>query len=138
LSQPRSNSQAGGSSWRAALERIPTVLGRLSYMAGLRDPVSNSYFHPLLSRTHGAEEATRELRHFHYQVFSEWLALGLADQKSDLSEFLAAEGLRPEELRVRDLIPPQARDVEKQLYLADLKTLLKLVKSEWGATSPEE
>jgi hypothetical protein len=110
----------------------------LSYVAGLRDPVSNSYFHAALSQALGAEDASLELRHIHYQVFSEWLALGLEDQMSDLSEFLAAGGLRSEELRVRDLIPPQARDVEKQLYLTDLKTLLRLLEFEKGAAPPEE
>jgi hypothetical protein len=102
-------------------------LGRLAYVAGLRDPVSNSYAHPSLSQTLGGDEADRTLRHCHYQVFSEWLALRLREQKSDLSSFLAAGGEPPDARRARDLIPPQARDVERQLYLTDLETLLELL-----------
>jgi hypothetical protein len=123
---------------RGTLDRIPTVLGRLAYIAGLRDPASNSYSHPSLSQALGDEEADRTLRHMHYKVFAEWLALGLEDQKSDLSRFLAAEGLAPGELRPRDLIPPQACEVESQLYLTDFEVLLRLLSSEYRAASPEE
>jgi hypothetical protein len=127
VSLSRSSSVGGSGSWRAALERIPTVLGRLSSVAALRDPVSNSYFHPSLSRTFGNEDASREIRNVHYQIFAEWLALGLEGQKADLEEFLASGGPLQGGPGLRDLIPPQARQVEKQLYLADLKTLLRLL-----------
>ena len=138
MGQFRSIPQPAERSWRSALDRIPTVLGRLNYIAGLRDPVSNSYSHPSLSQALGEEETDRTLRHCHYEVFSEWLALGLEDQKSDLSAYLAAEGLAPGELRPRDLVPPQARDVETRLYLTDLETVLELVKFEKRAASPEK
>ena len=122
--------------WRGTLDRIPTVFGRLVYLAGLRDPVSGGYTHPSLSQAHGPEEADRTLRRAHYQMFSEWLALGLEEQKGDLAGFLADEG--PGALRPRELIPPQARDVERQLYLADLETLLEIITFENRAVPPGE
>jgi hypothetical protein len=130
------NSQFPGGLWRGTLDRIPTVLGRLAYLAGLRDPVSGSYSHPSLSQAQGPEEADRTLRRAHYQIFSEWLALGLEEQKPDVLRFLADEG--PGALRPRDLIPPQARDVEMRLYLTDLETLLEIIAFERRAVPPEK
>ncbi len=138
MAQFHFGSQSGRDPWRGALERIPTILGRLSYVAKLRNPGSNTYYHPSLSQALGAEEADRSLRHSHYQVFSQWLALGLEDQKADLTRFLASEGLQPDELSFRELIPPQAREVERRLFITDLETLLKLLSFGSHAASPEE
>jgi len=70
-------------------------------------------------------------------VFSEWLAYSLAEQKADLDDFLRGQGHIPGQpfnwsasLPYRAVIPPAARDVERQLYLADLETLLELLKAE--------
>ena len=133
MAQLNPNSQPAGNLWRGVLNRIPTILGRLTYVAGLRDPVTNAYSHPLLSQAVGGEEADLTLRHSHYKVFSEWLALGLEGQKADLSRFLASEGRTPKSLRARDLIPPQAREVETQLYLTDLEMLLHVLHFEKDA-----
>jgi hypothetical protein len=85
----------------------------------------------------GTEGADRAIRHSHHQVFSEWLAYNLAEQKSDIDDFLRGQGHIPGQpinwsasLPYRSLIPPAARDVEKQLYLADLETLLELLTAE--------
>jgi hypothetical protein len=94
----------------------------------------------------GPEGADRAIRHSHHQVFSEWLAFSLAEQKAEIDEFLRGQGLVPGQpvnwgasLPYRSLIPPAARDVERQLYLADLETLLELLKVEHaGAFSVPE
>ena len=125
--------------WRKALGQIPTVFGRLVYMASLRDAVSGRYTHESLVRLQGAEDADRTLCHSHHQVFSEWLGFGLAEQKSDLDDYLRAAGSTRYALRYRELIPPTARDVERQLYLTDLETLVELLKYEQsGAFSTPE
>ena len=119
--------------WRNALSRIPTVFGRLAYLATLHDPATRQYAHPTLSQTLGREDADRILRHSHHRVFMQWLTLSLAEQKADLDEYFAGP---PSALRYRDLPPPNARDVERQLYLTDLETLLELLPFEGGNGGP--
>ena len=65
-------------------------------------------------------------------MFSEWLGFSLADQKSDLDEYLNLAGSPREALPYYNLVPPTARDVERQLYVTDLETLLELLKFEHG------
>lgn len=125
--------------WRKTLGQIPTVFGRLVYMASLRDAASGRYTHESLVSLQGAEDADRTLCHSHHQVFSEWLGFSLAEQKSDLDDYLRAAGSTRYALRYRELIPPTARDVERQLYLTDLETLVELLKYEQsGAFSTPE
>ena len=91
----------------------------------------------------GPEDTDRSIRHSHYQVFSEWLGFSLAEQKDDISEYLrTANGQRSRlqsMLLYRQLIPASAREVERQLYLTDLETLLELLRAEHpGASSAPE
>jgi len=116
--------------WRKTLSRIPTAFGRLVFVSSLRDIHTGRYFHDELSALLGIDEADRALRHSHHQVFSHWLVFSLADQKSDLDEYLNADRITA--LRYRDLPPATARDVEVQLYLTDLETVLELVRCERG------
>jgi hypothetical protein len=116
------------------------------YLASLRDSTSGYYCEPGLAALIGPEGADRAIRHSHHQVFSEWLAYNLAEQKADIDDFLRGQGHIPgrpinwgASLPYRSLIPPAARDVERQLYLADLETLLELLQVEYsGAFSAPE
>jgi len=65
-------------------------------------------------------------------VFSQWLGFSLAEQKSDLDEYLQVAGSPRYAVHYRNLVPATARDVERQLYLTDLETLLELLKFEHG------
>jgi hypothetical protein len=128
------------------LKGIPTQFGRLVYLASLRDSTSGYYCEPGLNSLLGPEGTDRAIRHSHHQVFSEWLAYSLAEQKADIDDFLREQGHIPGQpfnwsasLPYRSVIPPAARDVERQLYLADLETLLELLKAEHaGAFSGRE
>ena len=112
--------------------QIPTLFGRLVFLASLRDPTSGHYYHQGLAQSVGAEDADRSLCSSHYQVFQEWLGFSLAEQKNDLDEYLSCGGAPRYALPYRKLVPSTARDVERQLYLADLETLLELLKYERG------
>jgi hypothetical protein len=116
--------------WRGTLRHIPTVFGRLAFLASLRDAVTGRYYHSALDCVASPEDMDRALRHSHEQVFAEWLNFGLAEQKSDLDEFL--DGLDgPRRLPdYRSLAPQSARDAERELYLTDLEMLLLLLGSE--------
>jgi hypothetical protein len=89
----------------------------------------------------GDEITDRTLRHSHHEIFSEWLGLSLAEQKADLDEYLSSTHSpldniplynSLEILPYRALVPASAHQVERQLYLTDLETLLELLRFERG------
>ena len=129
---PPSTRESAGKIWRDTLKGIPTAFGRLVYLASLRDSTSGYYCEPGLAALIGPEGADRSIRHSHHQVFSEWLGFSLSEQKSDLDEYLHAAGSPRDAPHYRNLVPPTARDVERQLYLTDLETLLELLRYEHG------
>ncbi|MGD0013341.1 MAG: hypothetical protein ABSD56_02775, partial [Bryobacteraceae bacterium] len=98
-----------------------------------------------LAQVFGEAEADRALRESHEQTFSEWLCLNLERQKSDLDLYLS--GLTRDRRRIlgtwlrlrpyANLVPSGARQVERDLYMADLETILELLKREYGVVSPD-
>ena len=133
LANSQSTRTPGMLLWRRTLAQVPTVFGRLALLASLRSPSTGRYIHDDLQRILGPEETDRALCNSHHQIFSEWLRFSLAEQKADLDDYLTmAEGSSRYAVDYRHLIPPTARDVERQLYLTDLETLLELLKYEHG------
>jgi hypothetical protein len=118
--------------WRKTLSQVPTVFGRLTLLASLRNPSTGRYSHEELLPFLGPEDTDRALCNSHHQVFTEWLRFSLAEQKADLDDYLCITGRSRRAVDYRHLIPPTARDVERQLYLTDLETLLELLKYEHG------
>lgn len=121
--------------WRSTMARIPTLFGRLVYVAALRDGASGRYNHEALAPLFAPEEVDRALRSSHQQVFQQWISAGLAEQKADLDEYLTTAGGPRYALPYRSLTPAGAREVERQLYLTDLETLLELLRFEGGASA---
>jgi len=120
--------------WRKTLQRIPTHFGRLVFLASLRD-LSGRYAHPPLSQIVGHEITDRTLRHSHHEIFSQWLSFSLSRQKADLDEYQHASFSPPDLATYRDLMPGSAHQVERQLYLTDLETLMELLRFEHDAAS---
>ena len=117
--------------------QIPTQFGRLSFMASLRDAPTGRYAHPSLIENFGREMADRTLSHAHHQVFMEWLRLNLADQMADLIDYLRSASFRPATLPYRELVPANAHEVERQLYLTDLELILQMISFEPAASAPD-
>ena len=124
--------------WRTTISHIPTLFGRLVFLSSLRESGSGRYFHDSLGFL-AKEDADRTLRNSHQQVFQQWICRGLEEQKSDLDEYLSTGGAPRYALAYRNLVPATAREVEKQLYLTDLETLLELLRFEHEAafSNPE-
>jgi len=85
------------------------------------------------------------LRRSHEQAFADWLCFTLEQQKADLDLYMAGLGgdrrtiidtwirLAP----YRNLVPAVIREVERQLYLADLDAILELLRGEYGVVCPD-
>ena len=131
--------------WRHTLSQIPSVFGRLVYLSSLRNPNFDTYEHHGFALMFGEDESHRTLRQSHCQAFAEWLSYTLEQQKADLDLYLSVLGNNKRSiieawLRLtpyRHLIPSTVRKAEKQLYMEDLETLLKLLKNEYGASVPD-
>src|SRR5947209_8042556 len=76
--------------WRNTLSQIPSVFGRMVYLANARDPNTGRYEHHGLSLVHGGEEANRALRRAHSRAWTEWLNYTIEQQKADLDLYLSA------------------------------------------------
>ena len=123
--------------WRHTLSQIPTVYGRLAYLASLRDPNSGAYRHHGLSTAFGREESAKALKESHERIFSEWLNLALVDKSGDLRTYLqglddpqesvVVHWLRSDHYRAQ--IPDSARPMEIELFHTDLEALLRLLKN---------
>ncbi|MGA3075144.1 MAG: hypothetical protein ABSG56_15755 [Bryobacteraceae bacterium] len=140
----RSGQEPAGDLWRHTLARIPSLFGRVLYLASLRNQTSGVYEHAGLAQMVGEEEAAETLRRSHARVFQDWLCLNLEQQKVDLREYLA-ETPNPAAMLAgwaattpyKGWAPSTAQDFEQRLFAGDLETLLALLKREFGAVSPD-
>lgn len=131
--------------WRNTISQIPSVFGRLVYLASLRNPNNGLYEHHGLGLVFGEDEANKALKNSHNAVFGEWLSFNIEQQKADLDLYLS--GLF-EDRRVvvetwirltpyRNLLPTGVRATEKRLYLADFAALLDLLKAATAVGDPD-
>jgi len=129
--------------WSRTLSQIQSTFGRIVYLASLRDENSGRYRHFGLAQIYSEDEADRALRDSHQEVFSEWLNYELARQRQDLEAYL--EGLEGDRRTILDtwlriapyhrLIPAQASEAERLLYISDLELILDLLRNELSPSS---
>jgi hypothetical protein len=124
--------------WKHTLSSIPTVSGRLVYLATLRDVNSGTYKHHGLFASFGREEATRALRESHEEAFRSWLRMPLAEKNEDLKQYLTALDNSREEAVAhwlqsgvyRSYVPAIALEMETELFCQDLETLLQVLRND--------
>ena len=131
--------------WRNTLSQIPSVFGRLVYLASLRNPNNGNYEHYGLALVFGEDEANSALRDSHSAMFAEWLTFDIEQQKADLDLYLA--GLFEDKRLVvqtwirlapyQNLIPASVRSVERRLYINDLAALMELFRNAYAVAAPD-
>lgn len=131
--------------WQRTLSRIPTVFGRVAHMASLRDVNTGAYRHHGLAQRIGEAATDAILRRSHMAVFTEWLCFGLKLQKEEVEEYFAGiEGNRRDMIAswltlepYGNWVPAESREVERELFYADLGVVLELIRVEYGVPSPD-
>ncbi|MEQ1946653.1 MAG: hypothetical protein ABL995_05665 [Bryobacteraceae bacterium] len=132
--------------WKHTLSRIPTLTGRLAYLASLRDPNSGQYKHHGLAAAFGRDESMRALQESHEKTFAEWLELSMEDRARDLREYVAAQedtesaiaGYWLSSNQSAQLVPSAALPVERELFEQDILALLKTIRNASYGARPRQ
>lgn len=131
---------AAGDLWKHTLSRLPTVYGRLVYLASLRDANSGIYRHHGLTAMFGREETAKALRESHQDAFHEWLNLPLAEKYEQLISYLneledSSAIVLEHWIQARpykSLLPDGARKMEVELFSRELNALLEIIRNGLG------
>jgi hypothetical protein len=123
--------------WKHTLSRIPTVFGRLEYLASLRDSNSGAYRHYGLAEAFGRDESAKAMRESHEEAFLGWITLNMREKYGVLGQHLdSLEDPAPMvvehwlESRVyRTFVPASAREMERDLFCSDLEALLAMIRT---------
>ncbi len=124
--------------WRRTLAHIPSIYGKLAFLASLVDVNTGRYEHHGLAVIFGAEEADRALRKSHEEVLLDWLSLQLEQQKADLELYFstlpASKKTLVENWRrlmpYRAVLPAWASQSQRDLFESNFSLLLRLLWSE--------
>lgn len=118
--------------WLSVLAQVPTVFGKLLWVASFRSANSNRYWHPALAYMFSPEVASRVLEESHRKHFDIWLNMGLQKQYDDFAEYI--DTLRfiehPKDFLQNvgpKLIPPSAIAPQQALFDTDLAVVLELL-----------
>ncbi len=132
--------------WRHTLSQIPTLAGRLIYLASLRDAVSGRYEHHGLSLIFGEEDADKAIHLSHRKATQDWLTTGLSEKHDDMLEYLSSTGEAPKAILRHwqrsdtwtSFLPIGLLPAEKALYCSDMRNLIKILSArlDGAATDP--
>src|SRR5437899_9269888 len=76
--------------WKHTLSRIPSIYGRLAYLASVRDPNSGTYRHHGLAVSFGRDQSVQALKSTHEEVFREWSNLSMPQKIDDLMSYIGS------------------------------------------------
>jgi hypothetical protein len=121
--------------WKNAVSLIGSDLGKLAYLASLRDANSGLYHHYGLETVYSPEQADQALRETHVRQFYEWLKKSLSEQKEDVEFFLRTVEGEPrtviEHWKVlepyRNYVPVDADTAGRDLFFSDVSLIVDLL-----------
>ena len=127
-------------SWNRTLSGIPTVFGRLAWLASLRNHNTGTYEHFGMAQRSGPAEVDGIVRNSHVSVFHQWLGFRLDEQKPEVERYF--DGLGEDRRAVVSTwlslnpyvswVPAESRDVERRLFLTDMELVLESFRIEFG------
>lgn len=132
--------------WADELQLIPTVYGRLVYLAGLLNPNTGQYEHYSSGADAGlSQNVSREIKAFHEWLFNEWMMYPLQRKMSDVESYIA--GLNDVDrvqlidawLRLtpyKYLVPASIQGPEREKHISDFEAILGLLRNVYGVASP--
>ncbi len=131
--------------WRKTLRHIPTVIGRMTYLAQLRNPNSGRYEHHGLAAVVGRNNSESALKASHLAIFDEWLQFTLEQQQADLALHLSSIEESKKDVveswilseSYMGLVPATVHGAERDVFAADMRALLDILKNVTGAVGPD-
>ena len=126
--------------WKHTPSQIPSIYGRLVYLASLRDANSGVYRHHGLSAAFGREESVSALRKSHEDTFLEWLNLALSAKSADLITHFQNLEENPRQVVAYlaratpylSQVPDSASPAQRRQFKMEMETLLELIKNDSG------
>ncbi|MCX6611459.1 MAG: hypothetical protein NTW74_11485 [Acidobacteria bacterium] len=122
------------------MSQIATKMGRLAYLARLKNPETDKYEHHGLAAVFGDEAAEDALRRSHIEVLEEMLNMSILDQKDDVDRYL--EGLPQSARRLlanwdkskgyEAILPSATSAAQKELFDGNLGLIIKHLKVEFA------
>jgi hypothetical protein len=122
---------------RSVLSTISSLLERLIFIASLRDPATGDYQERIPELKSYTAEVDHVLGVEHQILFEDWLCLNLEQQTLELDHHVSNQeaprravlGEWTQQKSYQQLIPRDATQTQRELFMRDMETILRILVS---------